>query len=256
MSNKNKYDSTTWGTGEHLMFSPYLLTLEHNERVELLDKMITSAIKVLEDSTQNGYDLCEKLDKSIADLIGLYLHSLETKFLFPLWNQYDSYDLPKDSLVVQSTYIELRRAEAEFAIKKMRMINTAPKRYEHQLYFKMSQERLLRKISMAWAQEIDPSKSEQYMIALIEAVINSEGNISSIAIRGVDCSVNQEKAVRAIEMCCDTLKENADNLWSQKQVNSLVQTLSIGWIKSVKDPDEILAHIKARVKVPAKKNKK
>jgi hypothetical protein len=247
------YDNITFGQNIPLNISPYLESSGHDQRLEFLDNLITSAISSFE--RFRVVPGTEHLDNAIVENLKLYFLAMTRKFWSPLRNKYDSWELPRDNLVVQSTEVELRRAMADFSIKKMTGIRTFvfESRLNKTHFLVKSQQELLRKIADAWVNETDPEKMRRYIGAIITAT--EIGNWPSAALRGANKdSASSEKIIQALEMCRDALLEEKDE-GVRENLNSLIQTLSIGWIKSLKSPDELLGHIKATVAKPKKDRK-
>jgi hypothetical protein len=256
----DKYDQLSFEDNKHSHnpnIGPHLHFLEYDERFEFLDKIITSAIKMSEEYPKFGNGNHNPFDGHILENMELCFSAMETKFLSPLRNKYRSWEIPRDFPGVQDAYAELRRVQAEFAIKKLTMIQSVPNATNRGVLLKEPQQKLLQKIAEAWIQENDPDKAEYYMTAIIITAKKEDSDMASVAIRESDKScAKEEKIIQAIEMCNKALS-NEKNMHAQKRLNSLVQTLAIGWVKSLKSPDEILGRIKAKVAASsAKKSKK
>jgi hypothetical protein len=227
---------------------PYLNTLGSDEQIEFLDKLITSALKMGHDleTTQTSYNL---FDESILENLNLHWSLLTEKFWLPLQNAHGG-DIPHSSLETKSICIEIVRTLAEFAMEKIGMIYALPiqkgcKLPYHRSFCKKSQQKLLGYIARAWAEESDIDKSKQYMNTLISSAVNEYGDMPQTAIRedNRNSIATEEKIVQAIKTCCDVLKGGTINSAQYTQLNMLIQALAIGWIKSLKNPDDVLVYI-------------
>lgn len=226
---------------------PYVNSLEYDERIEFLDKLITSALKT-------GHELCflkqrivcDLFDENILGNLDLYFSVLSEKFWSRLKNEHND----PSSLEVKKTRTIIQRALAKFAVEKINMLYALPIRKGgrlpmHRAFCIKSQQELLENIARMWVYESTVDGSKQYMNTLISSAMNEIGDMVPNAIREAnrDLVTTTEKIVQAIEMCREAFQKEPIEQAQQRQIKALIQTLSISWIKSL-SPYEVLEYMK------------